>query len=133
MTGYVSTRYYRAPEIMLTWQKYDVAVDIWSAGCIFAEMLEGKPLFPGKDREYFLWLFREVLMTFIFLARVQMYISFLLSRSCSARRRKMSSKLSLVKMCVAQSILAGMRLLRYLPIADSPFRPKSAQEGACAL
>ncbi|QRV80674.1 mitogen activated protein kinase [Ceratobasidium sp. AG-Ba] len=49
MTGYVSTRYYRAPEIMLTWQKYDVAVDIWSAGCIFAEMLEGKPLFPGKD------------------------------------------------------------------------------------
>ena len=36
---------------MLTWQKYDVAVDIWSAGCIFAEMLEGKPLFPGKDRK----------------------------------------------------------------------------------
>lgn len=49
MTGYVSTRYYRAPEIMLTWQKYDVEVDIWSAACIFAEMLEGKPLFPGKD------------------------------------------------------------------------------------
>lgn len=60
MTGYVSTRYYRAPEIMLTWQKYDVAVDIWSTGCIFAEMLEGKPLFPGKDRTslhpIFLWL-----------------------------------------------------------------------------
>jgi len=49
MTGYVSTRYYRAPEIMLTWQKYDTEVDIWSAGCIFAEMIEGKPLFPGKD------------------------------------------------------------------------------------
>ncbi|KAJ2847933.1 MAPK protein hog1 [Coemansia brasiliensis] len=49
MTGYVSTRYYRAPEIMLTWQKYDVAVDIWSTGCIFAEMFEGTALFPGKD------------------------------------------------------------------------------------
>ncbi|KAJ3031340.1 MAPK protein hog1 [Rhizophlyctis rosea] len=49
MTGYVSTRYYRAPEIMLTWQKYDEAVDIWSVGCIFAEMIDGKPLFPGKD------------------------------------------------------------------------------------
>ncbi|KAJ3121784.1 MAPK protein hog1 [Nowakowskiella sp. JEL0407] len=49
MTGYVSTRYYRAPEIMLTWQKYDEAVDIWSVGCIFAEMVEGKPLFPGSD------------------------------------------------------------------------------------
>jgi p38 MAP kinase len=66
MTGYVSTRYYRAPEIMLTWQKYDMAgmqciivlrllsviVDIWSVACIFAEILEGKPLFPGKDRKY---------------------------------------------------------------------------------
>jgi p38 MAP kinase len=52
MTGYVSTRYYRAPEIMLTWQKYDEAVDIWSAGCILAEMLEGRPLFPGKDRKF---------------------------------------------------------------------------------
>jgi p38 MAP kinase len=49
MTGYVSTRYYRAPEIMLTWQKYDIEVDVWSAGCIFAEMLSGRPLFPGKD------------------------------------------------------------------------------------
>lgn len=50
MTGYVSTRYYRAPEIMLTWRKYDAEVDIWSAACIFAEMLEGKPLFPGRDQ-----------------------------------------------------------------------------------
>jgi p38 MAP kinase len=49
MTGYVSTRYYRAPEIMLRWREYNVEVDIWSAGCILAEMLQGKPLFPGKD------------------------------------------------------------------------------------
>lgn len=49
MTGYVSTRYYRAPEIMLTWQKYSEKVDIWSAGCIFAEMILGRPLFPGKN------------------------------------------------------------------------------------
>ena len=49
MTGYVSTRYYRAPEIMLTWQKYDVEVDIWSAGCIFAEMQTNRTLFPGDS------------------------------------------------------------------------------------
>ncbi|KAJ5473454.1 hypothetical protein N7475_003020 [Penicillium sp. IBT 31633x] len=49
MTGYVSTRYYRAPEIMLTWRKYNEKVDIWSAGCIFAEMLLGEPIFPGKN------------------------------------------------------------------------------------
>lgn len=47
MTGYVSTRYYRAPEIMLTWQEYSEKVDIWSTGCIFAEMLRGTPLFPA--------------------------------------------------------------------------------------
>ncbi|EKV04288.1 hypothetical protein PDIG_16450 [Penicillium digitatum PHI26] len=49
MTGYVSTRYYRAPEIMLTWRKYDEKVDMWSAGCIFAELLLGEPLFPGTN------------------------------------------------------------------------------------
>lgn len=49
MTGYVVTRHYRAPEVMLTWQQYSFAVDLWSAGCILAEMLRGTPLFPGKD------------------------------------------------------------------------------------
>jgi p38 MAP kinase len=49
MTGYVSTRYYRAPEIMLNWQNYGIAVDVWSAGCILAEMLIREPLFPGTD------------------------------------------------------------------------------------
>ncbi|KAJ5170415.1 bZIP transcription factor bZIP-1 [Penicillium coprophilum] len=49
MTGYVSTRYYRAPEIMLTWRKYTEKVDMWSAGCIFAELLLGEPLFPGTN------------------------------------------------------------------------------------
>ncbi|KAJ5668311.1 mitogen-activated protein kinase Hog1 [Penicillium maclennaniae] len=49
MTGYVSTRYYRAPEIMLTWQEYTEKVDIWSTGCIFAEMLRGAPLFPATS------------------------------------------------------------------------------------
>ncbi|KAJ2864045.1 MAPK protein hog1 [Coemansia aciculifera] len=63
MTGYVSTRYYRAPEIMLTWQKYDVAVDIWSAGCILAEMFEGTPLFPGKDHVHQFSIITELLGT----------------------------------------------------------------------
>ena len=47
MTGYMVTRYYRAPEIMLSWRHYHEKVDIWSAGCILAEMLSGKVLFPG--------------------------------------------------------------------------------------
>lgn len=49
MTGYVATRWYRAPEIMLNWMHYNQTVDIWSVGCIMAEMLTGHPLFPGTD------------------------------------------------------------------------------------
>eukprot|EP00127_Corallochytrium_limacisporum_P004574 Clim_evm14s168 gene=Clim_evmTU14s168 len=48
MTEYVATRWYRAPEIMLSSRAYTKAIDIWSVGCILAEMLGGKPLFPGK-------------------------------------------------------------------------------------
>uniref|UniRef100_G3NZN5 mitogen-activated protein kinase n=1 Tax=Gasterosteus aculeatus aculeatus TaxID=481459 RepID=G3NZN5_GASAC len=50
MTGYVATRWYRAPEIMLNWMHYNMTVDIWSVGCIMAELLTGKTLFPGTDQ-----------------------------------------------------------------------------------
>ena len=49
MTEYVATRWYRAPEIMLSFTNYTKAIDIWSIGCILAELLGGKPLFRGKD------------------------------------------------------------------------------------
>ncbi|KAJ7849016.1 kinase-like domain-containing protein [Mycena leptocephala] len=49
MTQYVVTRWYRAPEIMLSPGMYTEAIDIWSVGCILAELLIGRPLFPGKD------------------------------------------------------------------------------------
>ena len=48
MTEYVATRYYRAPEIMM-WKAYGYEVDTWSVGCIMAELLLRKPIFPGKD------------------------------------------------------------------------------------
>lgn len=49
MTGYVSTRWYRAPDIILNWMHYTQAADIWSAGCIMAELITRKTLFPGRD------------------------------------------------------------------------------------
>lgn len=49
LTEYVVTRWYRAPEIMLACQEYTSAIDIWSVGCIFAELLARSPLFPGED------------------------------------------------------------------------------------
>uniref|UniRef100_A0A8C6KPZ0 Stress-activated protein kinase JNK n=1 Tax=Nothobranchius furzeri TaxID=105023 RepID=A0A8C6KPZ0_NOTFU len=48
MTPYVVTRYYRAPEVILG-MGYQANVDVWSVGCIVAEMIRGSVLFPGTD------------------------------------------------------------------------------------
>lgn len=48
MTPYVVTRYYRAPEVILG-VGYGPNVDVWSIGCIFAELIKGRVLFPGTD------------------------------------------------------------------------------------
>ncbi|XP_059125811.1 cyclin-dependent kinase 3 isoform X2 [Peromyscus eremicus] len=48
-THEVVTLWYRAPEILLGSKFYSTAVDVWSIGCIFAEMVTGKPLFPGDS------------------------------------------------------------------------------------
>ena len=43
------TLWYRAPEILLGGKHYSTPVDIWAIGCIFAEMVNGRPLFPGDS------------------------------------------------------------------------------------
>ncbi len=69
MTDYVATRWYRAPELLLAWKEYSYSgndntiniklfqtinpkiniVDVWSVGCLFAELLRRKPFLPGTD------------------------------------------------------------------------------------
>ena len=49
LTEYVVTRWYRAPEVMCSCQEYDHKIDVWSVGCILAELHGRKPLFPGDD------------------------------------------------------------------------------------
>uniref|UniRef100_A0A1I8B4M7 mitogen-activated protein kinase n=1 Tax=Meloidogyne hapla TaxID=6305 RepID=A0A1I8B4M7_MELHA len=49
LTEYVATRWYRSPEILLAAKHYTKGVDMWSLGCILAEMLLGKALFPGSS------------------------------------------------------------------------------------
>lgn len=51
MTSYVTTRWYRAPEVIVGWSKYTTAVDMWAAGCILAEMVLRSPLFPGCNTQ----------------------------------------------------------------------------------
>lgn len=48
-TEYVITRWYRAPEVILNASEYSKGVDIWSIGCILAELIGRHPLFPGDD------------------------------------------------------------------------------------
>ncbi|KAG8388020.1 hypothetical protein BUALT_Bualt02G0081800 [Buddleja alternifolia] len=63
-TDYVATRWYRAPELCGSFfSKYTPAIDMWSIGCIFAEMLTGKPLFPGKNVVHQLDLMTDLLGT----------------------------------------------------------------------
>ncbi|KAM4703999.1 cyclin-dependent kinase 11B isoform 3-T3 [Rhinophrynus dorsalis] len=48
-TPIVVTLWYRAPELLLGAKEYSTAIDLWSVGCIFGELLTQKPLFPGKS------------------------------------------------------------------------------------
>ncbi|EDO49865.1 predicted protein [Nematostella vectensis] len=45
----VATRWYRAPELLYGARKYDEGVDLWAVGCIFGELLNNSPLFPGEN------------------------------------------------------------------------------------
>ena len=49
LTEYVSTRWYRAPELIIGSNHYSEAVDMWAVGCIIAELYSGRPIFPGTS------------------------------------------------------------------------------------
>ena len=63
LTEYVVTRWYRAPELLTEAQYYGPAVDVWSVGCILAELLGRRPLFQGKDYMHQLQVIINVLGT----------------------------------------------------------------------
>ena len=47
--SYICSRYYRAPELIFGATDYTSNIDIWSAGCVLAELLLGQPIFPGDS------------------------------------------------------------------------------------
>nr|CAD59691.1 Mitogen-activated protein kinase [Solanum lycopersicum] len=63
MTEYVVTRWYRGPELLLNSSDYTAAIDVWSVGCIFMELMDRKPLFPGRDHVHQLRLIMELIGT----------------------------------------------------------------------
>mmetsp|Transcript_62045 Transcript_62045/g.71118 ORF Transcript_62045/g.71118 Transcript_62045/m.71118 type:complete len:304 (-) Transcript_62045:241-1152(-) len=61
ITHEVVTLWYRAPDILLGSKKYSTSVDIWSVGCIFAEMANGRPLFRGtSETDQLLVIFKKM-------------------------------------------------------------------------
>ena len=47
--SYICSRYYRAPELIFGCTDYNCIIDVWSVGCVIAELLLGQPLFPGES------------------------------------------------------------------------------------
>lgn len=47
--AYICSRFYRAPELIFGSTDYNTAIDVWSQGCVFAELLIGTPIFPGSS------------------------------------------------------------------------------------
>ncbi|KAH7285074.1 hypothetical protein KP509_33G011400 [Ceratopteris richardii] len=47
--AYICSRYYRAPELIFGAVEYTTAIDIWSTGCVLAELMLGQPIFPGES------------------------------------------------------------------------------------
>jgi len=73
------TLWYRAPEILLGGQHYSTSVDIWSIGCIFAELISGQPLFPGDseiDQIYNIFRFFFFAFFFIFIFLFSFFLFF---------------------------------------------------------
>lgn len=60
-THEVVTLWYRAPDVLMGSRNYSTPIDIWSVGCIFAEMVNGKPLFPGTTDNDQLWKIFQLL------------------------------------------------------------------------
>ena len=64
LTDYVATRWYRAPELLLTQGEYGPEVDYWAVGCIMGELVDGNPLFPGENEIDQLHCIQKVLGNF---------------------------------------------------------------------
>lgn len=92
MTSRVVTLWYRPPELLLGASYYGVSVDLWSAGCILAELLAGKPILPGRTEvcitpiHLLYYLFRQKLsLSYLGFSRV--FMSFAQRRDQGGTKR----------------------------------------------
>lgn len=74
LTSHVVTLWYRAPELLLGATEYGPAIDMWSTGCILAELFGGKPIMPGRTEVRL--FFREYSQHFLYLKNICNYSTF---------------------------------------------------------
>jgi serine/threonine protein kinase len=61
LTDYIATRWYRAPEVILSWKQYTGAIDVWSVGCILAELMRRKVLLPAASEQEMMHMITELI------------------------------------------------------------------------
>lgn len=64
LTNRVVTLWYRAPELLMGSTDYGVGIDLWSAGCLLAEMFSGRPLMPGRNEVIMHYFFKHFVFNF---------------------------------------------------------------------
>jgi serine/threonine protein kinase len=114
MTEYVVTRWYRAPELLLSCDHYTAAIDVWSVGCILAELLGRRPLFPGKDYVDQLKLIIKTLgppseddLTFINSSKARAYIRALPQQEVRTRASRAAQAVVYDAWCQVEPMPAG--------------------------
>lgn len=63
LTDYIATRWYRAPEVILSQKQYTGAIDVWSVGCILAELIRRKVLLPASSEQEMMHMINELVGT----------------------------------------------------------------------
>jgi serine/threonine protein kinase len=63
LTDYIATRWYRAPEVILSAKTYTGAIDVWSVGCILAELIRRKPLLPAQNEQDLMFMINNLVGT----------------------------------------------------------------------
>ncbi|KAL0598464.1 Mitogen-activated protein kinase 15 [Plecturocebus cupreus] len=131
LTEYVATRWYRAPEVLLSSHRslhadtpfcprYTLGVDMWSLGCILAEMLRGKPLFPGTSTLHQLELILETIPP--------------PSEEDALSRRSLQACLGHTTFCCPRPPGSRLRLPRFCAappgVPPSPSREHGSEEGS---
>ncbi|KAF7703977.1 hypothetical protein HF521_021049 [Silurus meridionalis] len=126
-TEYISTRWYRAPECLLTDGHYSLKMDMWSAGCVFFEILSLNPLFPGTNEVNQVSKIHEVLGTpdstvlQKFKQSRVMAFDFVPRKGCGLSR--------LIPHCSAPSLSLLYQMLAYDP--DERISPRTALQHTC--